>query len=100
MGREERRFRAQSIAEARFQAYLDMNQDWFNRKRARGEEVNYSPVGIYRKRTTWGCPHCTKKRKGSPHYGWGACYWGQGTRPTIKARHEVWRVIEEGLLDR
>lgn len=96
VARSERRFRAQRIAEQRFQAYLDVNQSWFDRKRARGEAVNHPPVGTYRKRTTWGCP-CTKHRHGSPHYGWGACYWGQGVRPTVKARHEVMGIIEEWL---
>lgn len=100
MNRSERRFRAQRIAESRFQAYLDVNQSWFDWKRARGEAISYPPIGVYRKQTTWGCHHCTKHRHGSPHYGWGACYWGQGVRPTVKARHKARRVILEGLSDR
>ena len=97
MDRAERRFRAQRIAEFRFQMYLDANKGWFNRKMARGEPITLVPVGAYRKRTTWGCQHCTKHRKGSPHYGWGACFNYQGVRPTILERHRVRKIILEWI---
>jgi hypothetical protein len=96
--REERRYRAQRIAEQRFREYWSVReprQKWRTSGAISG--VIHLPVGHYRKVTSFGGHHCSKKTIGRPHYGTGICHYEGTPRPTVIERHRARKVIEEAL---